>query len=164
MKRSIIIVAVVVTAVLVPVALAKPTPYSSAQFYTPEALNAWGMRAQAEAQYYLTQGPSAGADDRIVSVGKPASSFYTQAALDAMGQRANAQANLYLTQGSGVGSDDRIVEGVRGTGPVQHVTPISDDGFSSWDKIGIGLVGALFALFLGVGLLLTVRRSKVAHA
>ena len=66
MKRSIIILAVIAAAVLVPVALAKPTPYSSTQFYTPEALNAWGMRAQAEAQYYLTQGPSAGADDRIV--------------------------------------------------------------------------------------------------
>ena len=164
MKRSIIIVAVVVAAVLVPSALAKPTAFpSAASFYTPEALNAMGLRAQAEAQYFLTQGPSAGADDRIVSVGQPASSFYTAAALNAMGQRANAQANYYLTQGSGVGSDDRIV-GVRGTGPVATATPVSDDGFGSWDKVGIGLAGAAFALLLGVGLLATLRRSKVAHA
>ena len=165
MKRSIIIVAVVVAAVLVPSALAKPTPFpSAASFYTPEALNAMGLRAQAQAQYYLTQGPSAGADDRIVSVGKPASSFYTQAALDAMGQRWTAQANYYLSQGSGVSPDDRVGIGIRGSGPTETVVPVSDDGFGSWDKVGIGLAGAAFALLLGMGLLLTVRRSKVAHA
>lgn len=163
MKRSIIIVAVVVAAVLVPSALAKPTPFpSAASFYTPEALNAMGLRAQAQAQYYLTQGPSAGSDDRIVPVAKPASSFYTQAALDAMGQRWTAQVDYYLSQSSGVSPDDRV--GIRGSGPTETVTPVSDDGFGSWDKVVIGLGGTLFALLLGAGLLLTVRRSKVAHA
>ena len=163
MKRSIIIVAVVVAAVLVPSALAKPTPFpSAASFYTPEALNAMGLRAQAQAQHYLTQGPSAA---RTTASCRSASRLRasTRRPRSTMGQRWTAQANYYLSQGSGVSPDDRVGIGIRGSGPTETVVPVSDDGFGSWDKVGIGLAGAAFALLLGMGLLLTVRRRLPTH-
>ena len=137
------------------------TPAES--FYTPAALNAMGLRAQAEAQYFLTQGPSAGADDRIVSVGQPASSFYTAAALNAMGQRANAQANYYLTQGIG----RRLRRSHRRRSRHRPGGDRHPGVGQRLRQLGQGrdrLAGAAFALLLGVGLLATLRRSKVAHA
>jgi len=50
MRRTSLLVAAFVL-VCVPVALAKPTPYSSAQFYTPEAMNA------CSSPQYSAQGP-----------------------------------------------------------------------------------------------------------
>jgi hypothetical protein len=159
MKRITIILAVLgaVAAVLVPAAVAKPIPgpgLPAASFYTPEALEAWGQRAEAQAEFFLNS-----------SSGSPAASFYTPAALRAMGERAQAQAVYYQTRNSpSTGSDDRIVDGIRGTGPVSTVTPVSDDGLGTWDKVGIGVGGAAFALLLGGGLVATLRRSRVAHA